>query len=51
MKKNVFRIIAFLAAIYVAELVFNHVNAWAGIAIVFVASFIALEWLINKLNK
>lgn len=35
---------------FVSIYVFNHINAWAGIAIPFVVGYVGLSKLINKIK-
>jgi len=44
-------IIFVLAAFYGGFWLFNHVNAWIGIAIIFLTLYITVKQLIKYLNK
>lgn len=49
--KSVINVIKYLAALYGAVLVFNHVNAWAGIAIALVVIVAAIINIIKLISK
>jgi succinate-acetate transporter protein len=49
--KAVNYVLAGAVVVFVSIYVFNHINAWVGIAIPFVAGYWALSKVINKIKS
>lgn len=49
--KAVNYVIAGAVVVFLSIYVFNHINAWVGIAIPFVVGYVGLSKLINKIKS
>jgi hypothetical protein len=49
--KAVNYVLAGAVMVFLSIYVFNHINAWAGIAIPFVVGYVGLSKLINKIKS
>jgi hypothetical protein len=49
--KYIYIILGFLISLFGCSLVFNHIDAWAGVVCFIIVAIIAIKYLINLTKK